>query len=151
MKAWLLSIVGTIFLSILFDLICPSGKINKFSKSIFGIVAVAIILSPILNLKFDITSEDYVNSSLIENINKSKAQVYEKQVEAYLKEEGIEGTSVEVDYTLSENDFEVAFVNVDASNIVLTENLSNINKYEVIAKMVSQKFNISEERILVYG
>lgn len=151
MKEWLLSIVGVVFLSILFDLICPSGKINKFSKGIFGIISIAIILSPILNLKIDINENSYVSSDLIENINKSKAEVYEKQIEAYLKEQGIDGVSVEVEYTLSENDFDITFVNIDSSNIVLSENLMNINKYEVIAKMVSQKFSISEERILIYG
>lgn len=151
MKEWLLSVVGVVFLSILFDLICPNGKINKFSKSIFGVVAIAIILSPILNIKFDISSDEYIDSTLVENINKSKAEVYKNQIEGYLKTQGVIDTNVEVNYTLSENDFEITFVYVDVSNVVLSENLSNINKYEVIANMISQKFNISEEKILIYG
>lgn len=151
MKTWLLSVVGIVFLSILFDLIYPSGKTNKFCKSIFGIIAIGVILSPILNLNFSGIDGSYWDEQLVANINKSKAEVYAREVEYYLEREGFSRASVEVDYTLSENDFCVNFIYVDTSNVVLRENLTNINKYEVIAEKVSNQFDISEERVLVYG
>lgn len=150
MNSWLLNIVGVVFLSILFDLIYPSGKTNKFCKSIFGIIAVGVIIAPILKIDFN-TSVDYVDEKLVESISSVRAEVYASNVENYLSSEGIVGANVEVKYTLSENDFKLKSIYVDASNIVLTEDLTNINKYEVIARKVSENFDVSIEEVFVYG
>ncbi len=150
MKEWLLSIIGVVFLSILFDLIYPSGKTNKFCKGIFGIIAVGIILSPILKIDLVNTGE-YIDGELLESISKSKAEVCEANIQNYLKSVGIDGVCVEVKYTLSENDFKLKSIYLDSSNVVLTENLTNINKYEVIARKVSEEFDVNVDEVFVYG
>lgn len=150
MNQWLLSVIGVVFLSILFDLIYPSGKTNKFCKGIFGIIAVGIILSPIFKIDL-INTNEFVDKDLVESISKSKAEAYESNIENYLSSIGIDGASVEVKYTLSENDFMLKSIYLDVSNVVLTENLSNINKYEVIARKVSEKFDVSVDEVFVYG
>ena len=150
MNSWLSNIVGVVFLSILFDLIYPSGKTNKFCKSLFGIIAVGVIISPILKIDFSV-SADYVDEKIVESISSARAEVYASNVENYLSSEGIVGANVEVKYTLSENDFKLKLIYVDASNIVLTEDLTNINKYEVIARKVSENFDVSIEEVFVYG
>lgn len=150
MNQWLLSVIGVVFLYILFDLIYPSGKTNKFCKGIFGIIAVGIILSPIFKIDL-INTNEFVDKDLVESISKSKAEAYESNIENYLSSIGIDGASVEVKYTLSENDFMLKSIYLDVSNVVLTENLSNINKYEVIARKVSEKFDVSVDEVFVYG
>lgn len=150
MNQWLLSVIGVVFLSILFDLIYPSGKTSKFCKGIFGIIAVGIILSPIFKIDL-INTNEFVDKDLVESISKSKAEAYESNIENYLSSIGIDGASVEVKYTLSENDFMLKSIYLDVSNVVLTENLSNINKYEVIARKVSEKFDVSVDEVFVYG
>lgn len=150
MNSWLLNIVGVVFLSILFDLIYPSGKTNKFCKSLFGIIAAGVIISPILKIDFSV-SADYVDEKIVESISSARAEVYASNVQNYLSSEGIVGANVEVKYTLSENDFKLKSIYVDASNIVLTEDLTNINKYEVIARKVSENFDVSIEEVFVYG
>lgn len=150
MNSWLLNIVGVVFLSILFDLIYPSGKTNKFCKSLFGIIAVGVIIAPILKIDFT-TSADYVDEKVIESVYSAKAEVYANNIENYLSGMGISGANVEVKYSLSENDFNLKSIYVDASNIVLTKDLTNINKYEVIARKVSENFDVSIEEVFVYG
>ena len=48
MKAYILAILGVVVVGILVDIIIPSGKINKFIKSIYSIFVVMVILNPII-------------------------------------------------------------------------------------------------------
>jgi hypothetical protein len=52
---------------------------------------------------------------------------------------------------LSEDEFFIDKIYLDTTNLVLTENVTNINKYEVIIKEVSGLLKIDAERIIVYG
>ena len=47
MSGWLLSIVGVVFLGVLFDLIYPNGKTNSLCKTIFALVAVVVGLGSV--------------------------------------------------------------------------------------------------------
>lgn len=151
MKEWLFSIVGVVFLAILFDLIYPSGKTNNFCKSLFGIIAAFIMISPIIKLESVDISNDYTDDTLVNNINKSKETLYKLQVEDYLKKNGYDGVIVEIVGNVSDNVFEIENVYVDITNIVLTEDVENINIYEVIVNEISNEYGIDSERIFVYG
>ena len=50
MSAWLMSIVGVVFLGVMIDIITPEGKTNAFIKSIFAVFVVYIIVSPIVTM-----------------------------------------------------------------------------------------------------
>lgn len=151
MNKWLFSVIGVVFLSILFDIIYPSGKTNKFCKSIFGIIAIVVIISPIISIADMDFDKSYVDETLSDNIIKSKEDVLAIQITEYLKSKGIDGLDVEVRGTLSENDFEIENIFIDVTGIVLIEDMANINKYEVIAREVSNKFDVSEDMIFLYG
>lgn len=151
MNKWLFSVIGVVFLSILFDIIYPSGKTNKFCKSIFGIIAIVVIISPIISIADIDFDKSYVDETLSDNIIKSKEDVLAIQITEYLKSKGIDGLDVEVRGTLSENDFEIENIFIDVTSIVLIEDMANINKYEVIAREVSNKFDVSEDMIFLYG
>lgn len=152
MSSWLLSIVGVVFLSILFDLIYPNGKTNAFCKSIFGIIAIFIIISPILKIDIDnIDINSSTTNALVENINKSKENSIKLKIEAHLKNCGINGVIVRIESNLTTESFEIEKIYIDSTNLVLTENITNINKYEVITKEVAQLLEIDSKRIVVYG
>ena len=151
MKEWLFSVVGVVFLSVLFDLIYPSGKTNKFCKSIFGIIAALVLISPIIKLNDLDISADFTDDILVSNISKSKESVYEYQIEHYLKEKGFDSIDASIAGKVSNNVFEIENVYIDISNIVLTENIENINIYEVIINEISREFGIDSKRISVYG
>lgn len=152
MKEWLLSIIGVVFLGVLFDLIYPNGKTNTFCKSIFGILSVVVIINPLLKIEFsNFDNEDYVDTSLMTSINESKCEILQKEVVVYLKLKGIDGIDVEIENNVSNSNFEVENVFVDISQLVLTENITNINKYEVISNEVVNFLQIDKERIIIYG
>ncbi len=47
MSGYLISIIGVVMLGVLVDLVLPSGQMNKFVKSMFGIFTILIIISPV--------------------------------------------------------------------------------------------------------
>ena len=152
MSSWLLSITGVIFLGVLFDLIYPNGKTNTLCKAIFGVVAVVVMITPILNIDLDkLTLGGSVNQQLINNLEEAKIQSIKTMIDTHLKSCGISGVIVKIDIILSEDEFYIDKIYLDTTNLVLTENVTNINKYEVIIKEVSGLLKIDAERIIVYG
>lgn len=152
MTKWLLSIVGVIFMGVLLDLLYPNGKTNAFCKSIFGIFAVFMIIQPILNLEINLDFDtEVVDSALVYNINTAKEEALKIKIENLLLDEGIEGVDVEIKSNLYNNIFEVENIYLDITNLVLTENITNINKYEVITNEITSAIEIDKERIIIYG
>lgn len=152
MTKWLLSIVGVSFLGVLLDLIYPNGKTSSFCKSIFGIVAMIVLISPIFNISIDqIKQEELVNEDIIDVINEARIDSMQREFESRLRSRGIDGVDVELDIIFVDNDIVIQNVFVDSTNLVLTENVTNINKYEVISKEIAQIVDIESERIIVYG
>lgn len=152
MSKWLLSVIGVVFIGVLFDILYPNGKTNKLCKSIFGIFATFIMISPIFNVDINSVFEGVVEDSvLLENINQAKEDTYKRMIESHLNDVGIVGVSVEIDGYLDYSEFVIKNVYVDTVNLVLTENITNINKYEVIANEVVSVVEIPSERIIVYG
>ncbi len=152
MTGWLLSIVGVVFLGVLFDLIYPNGKTNNLCKSIFSIVAVFVMVAPILQIdinSLDFTSE--VNAGVIENIGQEKIEVIKFKIIDHLESCGISNLIVKIDGNLLEDSLVINKIYIDSTNIVLSENVLNINKYEVISKEIVELLKISEEKVIVYG
>ena len=152
MNKWLLGIVGVVFIGILIDFIAPNGKLNKLIKGVFGIIATFVIISPIFN--FDLSVYDSVqieDTSLIEDINKSKVKAIEDMVVLTLKNKGFDGIDVEISINSDIIDLTYDNVYIDCSELVLSEELVNINKYEVIIDEVANILSIDKERIIVYG
>ena len=63
MSAWLLSVIGVVFLAVLLDFVYPNGKTNAFCKSIFGIFAMIMLIYPLV--KIDISSLSHTSMSFI--------------------------------------------------------------------------------------
>lgn len=152
MTSWLMGIVGVVFLGVLFDLIYPSGKTNAFCRSIFGVLSVIMIITPILNINIDeMAEEDLTSVTLIENINKSKGEALRLKIISNLESCGVSGAIVEIDINMNNNEFEIENIYIDTTNLVLTENVTNINKYEVISNKVAEVASIERSKIIVYG
>ena len=153
MTNWLLSIVGIIFLGILLDIVYPNGRTNAFCKGIFGIFSVFVLVSPILKIDFNsvFNNESYVDVELSENITNAQKDYYKLKIESILKSHEIIGLDVELDGIMEDNCFNIENIYIDTTQIVLTENLTNINKYEVIREIILESIEIDSERIIIYG
>ena len=151
MMKWLLSVVGVVFLGVMFDLVYPRGKTNTLCKSIFGVIAVFVMISPIL--KFDVNNIDNsIDTTIIDStIMNAMDSSYERKLLSKLKDMGIDGLNVEIEGKMFNNMYEISNVYIDTTNIVLEKNFENINKYEVITSETSKILNVLPERIVIYG
>lgn len=151
MSAWLLSVIGVVFLAVLLDFVYPNGKTNAFCKSIFGIFAMIMLIYPLV--KIDISSLSQTNLSYIsleEEIRKSKDEYYRLKLENTFSNENIIGVSVEIDSKMKDNDYYISNVFVDIGSIVLSQDLEHKNKYEVIEELILKTINVDKENIIIY-
>ena len=152
MNDWLLSIIGVVFMGVLFDIIYPNGKTNAVCRSIFGIIAIFVMMKPVFNfIKFDNVADNFIDKNLLLSIDESKCDYLESKIKSDLLSRGVDGVNVEIDGITEDNVFEIKNVYVDISEIVLSEDMMNINKYEVISNIILESVDIQKEGIIIYG
>lgn len=158
MTAYILSVVGIVFLGVLVDVIMPEGSMNKYIKGMFGIVALFVIVNPIAGLvNSDVKLEDvFYNSSatvvdkdFIEATNKQIKKQIEATIQVKLSNAGFDNVVVEIDCNLSAEQFEIKKVFVDVSKMVINQNMVHINKYTEIKKVVTEFVDVKESDVVI--
>lgn len=156
--AWILSILGIVIIGAVIDLVLPSGKMNKYIKSIFAAVTILVIVLPLPNLlkngcdadnfiinpdiKFD---ENYLDYS--ENIKKNHVI---KGLRAALQQDGITLGEVSVSGDFSGAAPVISEVKINLSQVVIVGQSEHINKYELIRSKVSQYLSLDKDAIVIY-
>lgn len=156
MQSYILSLLGIVLISVLIEIILPSGQTAKYIKSIFSIFVVYVLINPIVvMLKKDFDLSNYVNQgnieineTLLKNIYKDQIEAKSKDIEDTLKDEGYEGTKVSIVYKIVANSIVLEKVKINLDNLVITSPNTNINKYQHIRQVVARSVAIDEEDIL---
>lgn len=156
MGGYLLSILGVVILGVVIDIILPSGTTSKYISGIFAIVVMFVIISPVLtwinkgyNIKDYFTLQDItLDEKLLYNINNSKFNELEKEIEQELTDNGYTNVKIDIQFDIDATNVKISQVLVDLSNIVINTNCMNINKYVYIRQVVLSKINITEEVIV---
>ena len=151
MTNWVIGIVGVVFLGLLLDMVYPNGKTNKLCRSIFGLIALAVIIKPIFNMDIHFQKNNYIDGFLENSLNDCKINILKNEIESGLLLKGLDGVFVEIESKIENNKFLIENVTIDISNAVLLKNFENINKYEVIINEVKKVVDINEEVIVIYG
>lgn len=155
-SSYILSIVGIVFLGVLIDVVMPDGEMNKYIKGVYALIAMFVIISPIqklFNKKFNLDDIFYdskaveTDSDFIEATNKQIKNQLEKYLLVKLKNEGFEKVEVEIVCEMSNNVLDIKKVIIDISNMVMSENISHINKYKEIKKVVTSFLSVEESDV----
>lgn len=156
--AYILSVVGIVFLGVLVDVIMPEGSMNKFVKGMFSLVALFVIVSPLKLLfdkNFDIGNVFYDNASItidqdfLDATNKQIKKKLENAVVVSLKDDGYDEVSVEVCCFVLNGELQIEKVVVDISKMVINSDLQHINKYTQIKALVSKYLNVEESDVII--
>lgn len=154
MTAWILSIVGIVFVGVIFDLICPEGKMSLFIKSVFAIITLFVIIRPIpkwlkqsININWDIA----LNDEYLASITAGKVLYYQDQIKHNIENMGYVPCDVVVDADFQNSTGKINNIYVDFSNYVLNGGDKHIIKYEKIQEMIIKLTNIKKEKIVFYG
>ena len=157
-SSWILSIVGICVLSVVIDLILPSGKTNSNIKKVVSYAIVLVVLMPIpALLKSDINWDNFLTNNNVEvqdnyiyNLNQSKLDDLKESIEVGIKDRGILGTSVSISANVFEPEMEIFAIYVDLYNIVISEDVGNINIRKTIKDVVLSNVFIEEDKIVFY-
>lgn len=156
MQSYILSVLGIVLVSVLIEIILPSGQTAKYIKSVFSIFVVYVLISPVLTMikkDYDITKyvqqgNIEVNQVLLNNIYKDQIEAKSTDIENALEKEGYSGVKVKILYNIVDNQIFLEKVKINLDNLVITSPNENINKYQHIRQVVAQSIEIKEEDIL---
>lgn len=149
MTAWLLSIVGVVFLGVLVDIIAPNGKTNTVIKCVFGIFVLVVMATPIIKLlDKNWTLDINTQSDWLEDFKENKLSTLEQEIENHLVSKGITCV-VEIEGEFVTNCINITCVKIYISQSVLNQMDEHINKYKHITCLVKEIVEVDEE-IVIY-
>ncbi len=156
MSGYILTILGIVLAGILIDIIVPTGKINKYIKSIFAIFVVAVIIMPVVKLisnKDNITIDynDYeIEENLMNYIFSSRVRAYENEIETALNNAGYSKVDIKINYSINSNELSLNSCEVNLHELAISGDALHNNRYEFIAKTINEITNLSDEVIIFY-
>ena len=158
-STWVLSIVGIIILSILVDLILPSGKTSSFIKNIFGYLIIVVILSPVFTF---FTSKDFsvndlfdkenvqIQDGFVASVNRQFLDNAEKAIEKACEEEGFRFVEVGIEADIFENQLIINQISVNLKFVVIDDKAKNKNIKTSILEIVQDNIKIEKEIVVFY-
>ncbi|HIV01692.1 MAG TPA: stage III sporulation protein AF [Candidatus Caccopulliclostridium gallistercoris] len=157
MTAWILSIAGVTILSVVVDLILPSGQTAKYIKNIFAFVMILVIISPLpalikgnFNVNDIFESEEIVlQEDYIYQVNRDKLTALEEEITSSLEEKGIKNVVVTINADIFQIEMKILEVNVDLSDLVIDENSGHIDIEKAITEVVNRL--VGEEVIIIFN
>lgn len=145
MTAWLLSIVGIVFLGVMVDIISPSGKTNAFIKSIFAIFLIYVVITPIVKyIKNGEFKVDFETEYSTENLSITEA---EHKISDLLISNGFYGIDVEIKGYVSKDKIMAQKVVLNGAKTVLKSQDEHIDKYKLITNLVQSIVTVKKENI----
>lgn len=153
-----MSIIGVCILSVVVDLIVPSGKMSSSIKSVFSYIVILVVLAPLPNLINGNFSLDGLFSNVdmeiqdeyIYNINQSKLDKWTITIENELEITGITGATVSISANIFEYDMQIDAVYVDLYNAVISSDLANKNIQTEVVSVVLKCLDVEKNKVVVY-
>ena len=159
MSSWVVSIVGIVLLGLVADVVLPQGQTNKYIKSIFSIVTIFVIVSPLPKLFDNFANTDeivysqesvFVDYSFVDSIKELKTQEKESFLLDLFEQNDIYDAKVQI-YAKSDSDiFVVDFVSINIKNAVIQNKDKNINIKEKLKQIVVDYLGVSDDKVIFY-
>ncbi len=156
MSGYILTILGIVLAGILIDIIVPTGKINKYIKSIFAIFVVAVILMPVVKFiaksdEITINYTDYeIEQNLMDYIFSSRVNAYENEIIEVLENNGLSNIDIKINYSINSNELSLNSCEVNLKNMTSSNIEMHNNRYEFIAETIKEITNLTDEVIIFY-
>ena len=152
MKAGIFSVCGIVFLGLMVDVISPNGKTNTFIKSIFSLIFLFVLASPlvkIVNTKINFSEYSWnMDSDYMEVLKNQKIASLEQGMIAKLQESGYSNVGVKIEGILTNNEISITKVYVIPQNEVLTDSTSSINNGNTIRDIIALTLSVDKEVIV---
>ena len=158
LTAWILSILGVVVIGAVIDLVLPSGRMNKYLKSVFATVTVLIVLLPIPNLlqngcdfkDFSIGGNLQLQEEYLNYASEIKKKALSDGLRAALRSDGITLGDMEIEGDFTASVPVIEGIRINFSQVVIAGQSAHINKYQLITEKVSQYLAVEEEIVRFY-
>lgn len=153
---YLLGIVGVVMLTVLIDLIMPSGQVNRYIKGVMSLVIIFVIASPIPNiLKKGIDFNSLfqpatvvIDEEYLDTVKRQQIWAVENGLKNLLTALGISGAEIQIWATMEDNRLKISHIFVETSKVVLSAENAHIDKYAVITGLIVGQTGVSEEQVV---
>lgn len=157
MTGYIANVLGIVVMSVMIEVILPSGTMAKYIKSIFAVFVIFVLISPLAQLKDKINLgkylqyEDYaVDASLVNSINQRKVIALQYDIENALEKGEIINADVVINFDTTNNEIIIQNVCVDLSKAILNKDFTHINKYAYMNEIVLRYVSVEEKDIMYY-
>lgn len=156
LSAWVLSIVGIVVLSVMFDLFMSDGELNFYIKSIINFAIILVIVLPIPKLlRQEVVVGDFVYNNEIKlqeeflyQLNNDKLLKIEKIIEDELEKRGVAQIDITISADIFDESMQIEAVFVDLKNIVILEKDKHIDIKKEVTACVLDYIDIKKELIV---
>lgn len=157
-SSWVMSIVGIVIMTLIVDIIIPEGQTNKYIKSIFSLLTVFVIASPIPNLiksDFDLTEvfappeSIVIDDGFLAKIYSDRIDVLIDKAQTALAGAGILKAKVSIVADNVSNYPKIVKVLINLENIVIINKPSNININEYVTQTLTVALEINADMVVV--
>ena len=153
-----MSILGVALIGAVIDLVLPSGRMNKFIKSVFAAVTVLIVLLPLPDLvKNGFKSENFIlredvrlQQEYLEYTASIKKNALCKGLRAALKEDGIVLGDLEIEGNFEGSAPVVEKVRINMKQVVMTGQSEHIHNYTTVRTSVMRYLSVEEDVVDLY-
>ena len=155
MENWAISVVGTVLLTVLADVILPDGQTNKYVKTALSVVVILAMLAPVVkiadgSLSFVSDDKQYqAQSQYLYMVEQKQESEIEQRLISELAESGYKNCIVEAEATLDEQGFAIDKISVNLKNAVIPDGMSNILVTEDITDIVSKQCGVVSEKVVI--
>ena len=151
--AWGLTILGIAVITTIAEMFLPQGKTKKVIRSVFAVVTVLAIITPLPTLLKNGFGGSFgeegvqTDEKYLQYVEDAKKQMLIDSAKKHLKENGISGG---YSLDLEADGWVVKSVKIKFDEPGITEKGEHINKNEII-KLVADFFDIGREAIMTDG
>jgi len=160
-SSWVISVVGVVLLGLIADVMLPEGEINKYIKSVFAIITIFVIVSPLPGLfnNFSQNTNDFftANDEFFLNEDFLNEIIYEKQKEkqtllqSVFEQNGIKNVGINIICDDKSVVFKIKSVQLDIKNMVIQSENKNINIKDKLMELVQTAIGIQANEVVFYG
>ena len=151
MEKWVLSIVGTVALGVLVDIILPEGSMAKYIKGVFAIVVVTVVIAPLPNFFLSLKNghiippnyggDMEIDSSFVQYVDDKKISSMEAKIDKILMNYGLNHSKVVINDNKKDDIIDSIRIEVDS--------ISSIERVYSIVESLCIKFG--EVKVVARG
>ena len=159
-SSWVISIVGVVLLSLIADIMLPEGQINKYIKSVFAIITVFVIVSPLPTFfsnfsqhtdDFFVSDEKFaINEDFLGELRFEKQREKEILLKNVFEQNGFKNVGISIICDNQSVVFEIKTICLDIKNVVIQNEDKNINIKDKLCQLVYSAVGINADEVVFY-